>query len=621
MMKTVESRNANGWSSTMLRKYSRAVKVVVDILLFFVSFILASIICDGQFLSHGEWTASILNALLSMLLLAAFHYYHVKAESGSLEIVSRCLKAIVPAFAISAVVHLVRGDFHGLVFSFVFLSYFSVMSLGSRFSIRLLIQSRNAAKAKNGPRTIIYGAGDIGTMLARQYYAGKLEYELVGYVDDDPSLRRTDVLGIPVLGTVDDLPKLIEKNAVKMVIIGITNLSKENLYKAVDAAKDHDADVKIIPTLYEMQQGAKELDLRNLDYPDLLGRPLIKIDKTPIEAMVRDKVALVTGACGSIGSEICRQLVGFGVKRLVMIDIDESGLHDAGLRLTNFKEEINDSIIPVLCDIKNREKIERIFRQYRPDIVYHAAAYKHVPMGEREPDEIISTNVAGSFNVLNAARLTGVKKVVVISTDKAVNPTNVMGASKRMVELEASMLTSKETEIVAVRFGNVLGSRGSMLPLFIEQIHAGVPITVTHKDIIRYFMAIPEAVSLVLKAGAMAKGGEVMVLDMGQPVRIYDFAERLIKYYGDGRSKIVVTGLRPGEKLYEELLAKEDTTIPTDDKLVFKAKLNDHKLDPDEFKDFYNSLATLSDDDLEAKLRHFVPEFTDQHSKHVLNSE
>ena len=371
------------------------VKIVVDILLFFVSFILASIICDGQFLSHGEWTASILNALLSMLLLAAFHYYHVKAESGSLEIVSRCLKAIVPAFAISAVVHLVRGDFHGLVFSFVYLSYFSVMSLGSRFSIRLLIQSRNAAKAKNGPRTIIYGAGDIGTMLARQYYAGKLEYELVGYVDDDPSLRRTDVLGIPVLGTVDDLPKLIEKNAVKMVIIGITNLSKENLYKAVDAAKDHEADVKIIPTLYEMQQGAKELDLRNLDYPDLLGRPLIKIDKTPIEAMVRDKVALVTGACGSIGSEICRQLVGFGVKRLVMIDIDESGLHDAGLRLTNFKEEINDSIIPVLCDIKNREKIERIFRQYRPDIVYHAAAYKHVPMGEREPDEIISTNVAG----------------------------------------------------------------------------------------------------------------------------------------------------------------------------------------------------------------------------------
>ena len=301
-----------------------------------------------------------------------------------------------------------------------------------------------------------------------------------------------------------------------------------------------------------------------------------------------------------------------------MIDIDESGLHDAGLRLTGFKEEINDSIIPILCDIRNAAKIERIFRQFRPDIVYHAAAYKHVPMGEREPDEIIRTNVAGSYNVLSSAKNSGVGKVVVISTDKAVNPTNVMGASKRMVELVASMLTSSSTEIVAVRFGNVLGSRGSMLPLFIDQIHAGVPITVTHKDIIRYFMAIPEAVSLVLKAGAMAKGGEVMVLDMGQPVKIYDFAQRLIKYYGDGRSSIVVTGLRPGEKLYEELLAKEDTTIPTDDKLVFKAKLNDQKLDADEFMAFYHDMDSMGDDELEARLRGFVPEFTDQHSHHVL---
>ena len=437
-------------------------------------------------------------------------------------------------------------------------------------------------------------------MLARQYFNGKLEYELVGYVDDDPSLRKTDVLGIPVLGNVDSLSKVIREHSIQTLIIGITNLSKDNLYKAVDAAKDNNADVKIIPTLYEIQQGAREIDLRNLDYADLLGRPLIEIDKVPIEKMVRDKVVLVTGACGSIGSEIARQVTGFGAKRVILIDIDESGLHDMGLRLTNYKEEVNDRIIPILCDIKNAEKIERIFAQYRPDIVYHAAAYKHVPMGEREPDEIIKTNVAGSYNVLSSAKNNGVGKVVIISTDKAVNPTNVMGASKRMVELIASMLTCETTEIVAVRFGNVLGSRGSMLPLFIDQIHAGVPITVTHKDIIRYFMAIPEAVSLVLKAGAMAKGGEVMVLDMGQPVKIYDFAERLIKYYGDGRSKIIVTGLRPGEKLYEELLAKEDTTIPTDDKLVFKAKLNDHKLNPEEFSDFYLNIDSFSDDELES---------------------
>ena len=426
-----------------------------------------------------------------------------------------------------------------------------------------------------------------------------------------------------LLGKLVKKPPQENTKALLYIALALLLEGKEKAFtvvnQAVDAAKDNGADVKIIPTLYEIQQGAKELDLRNLDYPDLLGRPLIKIDKAPIEAMVRDKVVLVTGACGSIGSEICRQLVGFGVKRLVMIDIDESGLHDQGLRLTGYKEEINDRIIPILCDIKNADKIRRIFEQYKPEIVYHAAAYKHVPMGEREPDEIIKTNVMGSYNVLSAAKENAVSRVVVISTDKAVNPTNVMGASKRMVELVASMLTSSETEIVAVRFGNVLGSRGSMLPLFIEQIHAGVPITVTHKDIIRYFMAIPEAVSLVLKAGAMAKGGEVMVLDMGQPVKIYDFAERLIKYYGDGRSKIVVTGLRPGEKLYEELLAKEDTTIPTDDKLVFKARLNDHKLDPDEFSTFLKAIDSYSDLALEEELKHFVPEFSWQHSKVLLN--
>ena len=456
-------------------------------------------------------------------------------------------------------------------------------------------------------------------MLARQYYAGKLEYELVGFADDDPALQRTDVLGLPVMGTVSDLGRIIRDNRVKTLIIGITNLDKENLYRAVDAAKDNGAEVKIIPTLYEMSQGAKEIDLRNLDYPDLLGRPLISIDKAPVEEMVHGKVVLVTGACGSIGSEICKQLVGFGVRRLVMIDIDESGLHDAGLRLTGYKTEISDSVVPILCDIKNAAKVRKIFKQFRPDIVYHAAAYKHVPMGEREPDEIIKTNVVGSYNVLSAACESGVGKVVVISTDKAVNPTNVMGASKRMVELIASMLTNDKTEIVAVRFGNVLGSRGSMLPLFIEQIHAGVPITVTHKDIIRYFMAIPEAVSLVLKAGAMARGGEVMVLDMGQPVKIYDFAERLIKYYGDGRSRIVVTGLRPGEKLYEELLANEDTTIPTDDKLVFKAKLNNQKLSSQELLYFFEKIDKLGNVELEKELSRFVPEFSDQHSRHVLD--
>ena len=604
---------------SLSRRYKVLIQIAADIVCFMLGYMIAFIIIPA---SAMDVLSAVITGVLTLVLLYLFHYYNVRVKTSSFTIVVRGLEATIVSFAVAALAFILTGRKHSVTFAFVLYSYFLLFSFGARFSFRFLMQASNRKKARSDyPTTIVYGAGEIGTTLARQYFEGKLDYDIIGFVDDDPSLQKTEVLGLPVLGTVDSLSDQIRKHEVKTVIIGITDLSQDNLYKAVDAAKDNSADVKIIPTLYEMQQGAREIDLRNLDYPDLLGRPLIEIDKAPIEAMVRDKVVLVTGACGSIGSEICRQLVGFGVRRLVMIDIDESGLHDAGLRLTGFKEEINDSIIPILCDIRNAAKIERIFRQFRPDIVYHAAAYKHVPMGEREPDEIIRTNVAGSYNVLSSARNSGVGKVVVISTDKAVNPTNVMGASKRMVELVASMLTSSRTEIVAVRFGNVLGSRGSMLPLFIDQIHAGVPITVTHKDIIRYFMAIPEAVSLVLKAGAMAKGGEVMVLDMGQPVKIYDFAQRLIKYYGDGRSSIVVTGLRPGEKLYEELLAKEDTTIPTDDKLVFKAKLNDQKLDADEFMAFYHDMDSMSDDELEARLRGFVPEFTDQHSHHVLKEE
>ena len=603
----------------LTRRDKAVLEVLADIVSFFISFLVSSLLLlppMGSVLAGG----CVLMMVIAIILLFCFHYYNVKLELGGIEMVARGFGALGCSFIIVTIAAFLLGRPGFIRFCFLYYSYFFLCSLGTRFFFRFFLQLRNRARVRNVyPRAVIYGAGDIGSMLARQYYAGKLEYELVGFADDDPALQRTDVLGLPVMGTVSDLGRIIRDNRVKTLIIGISNLDKENLYRAVDAAKDNGAEVKIIPTLYEMSQGAKEIDLRNLDYPDLLGRPLISIDKAPVEEMVHGKDVLVTGACGSIGSEICKQLVGFGVRRLVMIDIDESGLHDAGLRLTGYKTEISDSVVPILCDIKNAAKVRKIFEQFRPDIVYHAAAYKHVPMGEREPDEIIKTNVVGSYNVLSAACESGVGKVVVISTDKAVNPTNVMGASKRMVELIASMLTNDKTEIVAVRFGNVLGSRGSMLPLFIEQIHAGVPITVTHKDIIRYFMAIPEAVSLVLKAGAMARGGEVMVLDMGQPVKIYDFAERLIKYYGDGRSRIVVTGLRPGEKLYEELLANEDTTIPTDDKLVFKAKLNNQKLSSQELLYFFEKIDKLGNVELEKELSRFVPEFSDQHSRHVLD--
>ncbi|HZK19114.1 MAG TPA: polysaccharide biosynthesis protein [Treponemataceae bacterium] len=349
-----------------------------------------------------------------------------------------------------------------------------------------------------------------------------------------------------------------------------------------------------------------------LDYAKLLQRPLIRVDKEPIRQMVKGKVILVTGACGSIGSEICRQLKTYKPKQLILLDIDESGLHDSTVRLLHYKKQWCDTVVPVLCDIKNQPKINRIFATFKPDIVFHAAAYKHVPMLEKYPEEAILNNVVGSYNVLRAATFACVKKVVVISTDKAVNPTSVMGATKRVVELEAAMLNSEQTQMVSVRFGNVLGSRGSMLPLFIEEIQAGVPITVTDKNIIRYFMTIPEAVSLVFLAGHIGKGGEVMVLDMGKPVNIYEFAKRLVSLYGNTeKNNIVITGLRPGEKMYEELLANKDNTIPTANSYIFKAQVSG-ELEKESFFEQMHGIEHKSPHSLLRWLHQIVPEFVEQ---------
>jgi FlaA1/EpsC-like NDP-sugar epimerase len=448
----------------------------------------------------------------------------------------------------------------------------------------------------------------------RQFQKGNIPYHLVGFVDDEPSLLGSYIVGMQVLGSVAVLGELLSSQRCKILIIAISQIDQEHVFRAIDAAKTQGCEVKIIPRLFELQQGAKEFDLRTLDYADLLGRPLTHIDREPTERMVKGMRILVTGAGGSIGSEICRQLLCFGPVQLVLLDTDETELHNLSLRLHNYQREWSELIVPVICDIKNARKIDQVFEKFRPDLVFHAAAYKHVPLQELYPEEAIATNIGGSYNVLKAAKDHGVKKVVVISTDKAVNPTSVMGATKRVVEMLASMLTTSETEMVCVRFGNVLGSRGSMLPLFMDQIQSGVPITVTHKDIIRYFMAIPEAVGLVFKAATLAKGGEVMVLDMGQPVNIYDFAQKLIRYYGDSNSKIIITGLRPGEKLYEELLADKDLTLATEDRLVFKAIVTNQVLTEERFKKIYDGLAFNSPKILLAELHELVPEFAWQKS-------
>ena len=555
---------------------------------------------------------TVIASLILLLSLSLTRFYLIRVSEGSLDLVNRAFAGFLLPSLVSILIPVFLEGYHSswIPYFVVFWGSSFLCILGVRFAYRSFRTYYTKQTHNNNPRTVIYGAGELGNALVRQFQRGKLPYHISAFIDDNASLKGTYLLGIKVWGTIDDLAETLVHVRAKVLIIAITHIEQERMFKAVDAAKELGVDIKVIPSLFEMQQGAKELDLRNLDYGDLLGRPLISIEKQPIQKMVMNKRVLITGAGGSIGSEICKQLLTYGPSQLILLDIDETELHDLSLRLHNYQKEWSDLIVPVVCDIKNRRKVDRIMEQYRPQLVFHAAAYKHVPLQELYPEEAITTNILGSYAVLKSAKERAVEKVVVISTDKAVNPTNVMGATKRVVELMAGMLNSKETEMVCVRFGNVLGSRGSMLPLFMEQIKAGVPITVTHKDIIRYFMAIPEAVGLVFKAASMAKGGEVMVLDMGQPVRIYDFAQKLVKYYGDGRSQVIVTGLRPGEKLYEELLANKDTTIPTEDKLVFKAQVSNHELSELTFLNHYlTTFQNGSPQEMLKLLHELVPEF------------
>lgn len=603
-------------SAGLYRFLRRGVLVVSDVIVCLICSLFATYTVTGSLAVFWDNLIIALAVMfVQILFFGLFKLYAIRLLDSSLELFVRGSSALVVSGFLVLVAFLVgTGDFS---FSFrIVTSYFgysTLVLLGYRIVYRVLFSYHIKGANGNGlPRTLVYGAGEIGLQLARQHFKKKLSYNLVAFLDDDPLKHLWMVSGIPVQGTLEDLGEVLKANDAKVLIIAITNLSSKRMKFALDEAERFGVEVKIVPSLFEMEEGRKSVaDLRSINYNDLLGRSPINIDREPIQQMVRGKRVLVTGAGGSIGSEICKQLVGYQPDQLLLLDIDETELHDLSLRLHSYQKEFSHDIMPIVCDVKNAAKMERVFEKFKPEIVFHAAAYKHVPMMEFYPEEAIRTNIAGTYTVLSTAVRHHVQRCIVISTDKAVNPTNVMGATKRVSELIASLLTTAETEIVCVRFGNVLGSRGSMLPLFLEQIREGLPLTVTDKRIIRYFMTIPEAVSLVFLAGAMGHGGEVMVLDMGEQVNIYEFAKRLVKYFGDGRSEVVITELRPGEKLYEEKLNDKDRTIPTDNPKVFKAIVNG-TLDRDEFIGLMKDIHTMEPCDLVTYLRKIVPEFTYQ---------
>lgn len=516
--------------------------------------------------------------VVTMIVFYLFRLYHsLWAYAGMSE-----LQNIVMASFISAGI---QGIFMVAMARRVPASYYffnAFLLLGftfvSRFSYRFARETRRRKRnSKNSIAVMIVGAGDAGNTLIKEIrssYFSTMNIKCI--IDDDPNKWGRYIQGIKVAGGRDSIVENAALHGIDEIIIAIPSAPRRLIKEIVEIGGQTSCKLRTLPGIYQLVNGEVAVSkLRDVDVEDLLGREPIKVDIESILGYVKDKKVLVTGGGGSIGSELCRQVAAHRPKRLIIVDIYENNAYDIQQELKHDYPELNLTVL--IASVRNTNRINAIMETYRPDIVYHAAAHKHVPLMEDSPNEAVKNNVFGTWKTAYAAAMNGVGKFVLISTDKAVNPTNIMGATKRICEMIIQTFNKnfEHTEFVAVRFGNVLGSNGSVIPLFKKQIEAGGPVTVTHPDIIRYFMTIPEAVSLVLQAGAYAKGGEIFVLDMGEPVKILDLAKNLIRLSGykvDDDIKIEFTGLRPGEKLYEELLMDEEGLRETENKMIHIGK-------------------------------------------------
>ena len=451
-----------------------------------------------------------------------------------------------------------------------------IMVCATRFSYRIIrlfnSRRRTASKDPEKKNTMVIGAGAAGNAIIKEIESSTyVNLRVMCVIDDDPGCHKKLLRGVPIVGDRTCIQDAVDAYHIEEIIIAIPSASKSKIREILEICKETGCKLQLVPGIYQLINGDVSVSsLRQVQIEDLLGRDPIEVNVDEILGYVKNKVVMVTGGGGSIGSELCRQIAGHGAKQLIIVDIYENNAYDIQQEIKVKHPDLD--LVVLIASVRNTARMQTIFKTYRPEIVYHAAAHKHVPLMEDSPIEAIKNNVFGTLKTASAAGKYGTKKFVLISTDKAVNPTNIMGASKRICEMIIQQLNQKyATEFVAVRFGNVLGSNGSVIPLFKKQIEQGGPVTVTHKDIIRYFMTIPEAVSLVLQAGAYAKGGEIFILDMGEPVRIYDLAENLIKLsgYTPGEDiEIKITGLRPGEKLYEELLMSEEGMKDTANHLI-----------------------------------------------------
>lgn len=500
----------------------------------------------------------------------------------------------------------------------IYLFLLFAMTCGIRFSYRILriinMKRADIAQKKKGNNVMLIGGGAAANAILKEAESSQfVSMNIKCIIDDNPGCHGKFLRGVPIVGGRDKIADAVGQYSIDEIIFAIPSASNKVRKEILDICKETGCKLRTLPGIYQLINGDVSVSkLKEVEIEDLLGRDPIQINTEEVLNSVHNKVILVTGGGGSIGSELCRQIAAHHPKQLIILDIYENSVYEIQQELLRKYPELNQVVL--IASVRNTARIEKIFETYHPDIVYHAAAHKHVPLMETSPNEAIKNNVFGTYKTAQAAAKCGVKKFVLISTDKAVNPTNIMGASKRICEMVIQMMNhTTETNFVAVRFGNVLGSNGSVIPLFKQQIAAGGPVTVTDPNIIRYFMTIPEAVSLVLQAGAYARGGEIFVLNMGEPVKILDLATNLIKLsgYKPGEDiEIKFTGLRPGEKMYEELLMNEEGLKETANKMIFIGK--PIEFDEEEFRRQLDQLeqeAINEDGDIRKEVMKIVPTY------------
>ncbi len=588
--------------------------IIMDILIILISYIVSVFLVYNKSVVFDTLLKGQVTILLSLFtfisVLMIYGIYTVMWIHAGTKDYLRLIRACIVSDVILALIDVFVLKQVSIKVELFMLVISNALFLSSRMTVRGLYDLYSCeSKSKNQKRLLIIGAGNAAAIMLKDLTRNKkLNYNVVGFIDDDENKKNASINGVRILGNRHSIRRIVAEKKVDEILIAIPSAPALERKRIIEICNKTKCRVKILPSIDQSIDSNLQSTVRNVEIEDLLARDPISLDNTEISNYITDRTILVTGGGGSIGSELCRQIMKFNPKKLVVLDIYENNAYDLQMELN--RKYPNNKPDVVIASVRDCDRLEKIFEQYNPYIVFHAAAHKHVPLMEDSPGEAVKNNVFGTLNVAKCADKYNVKRFVMISTDKAVNPTNIMGATKRMCEMIIQLMQRKsKTEFVAVRFGNVLGSNGSVIPLFKKQIEQGGPVTVTDKRITRYFMTIPEAAQLVLQAASYAKGGEIFVLDMGEPVKIYDLALNLIKLSGytpNVDMNIEICGLRPGEKLYEELLMDEEGLKNTSHKKIFIGQpIN---IDDEWFTQMLDKLYSISQTDDPEGIKNMVSE-------------